>query len=99
MPCSTASRIVSLMDADSPPPPTASVAANVSTIRPSQTTRNRVRFFFSIRITSFYFSGMNIMPKLTDSSTQQTQITRSPNAAASTLPSPAPTPNTKITPK
>ena len=46
-----------------------------------------------------YFSWTNIMPKLTESSRQHSQIARQPKATVRMLPSPAPIPNTKITPK
>ena len=46
-----------------------------------------------------YFSWMNIMPKLTESSRQHSQIARQSKATVRMLPSPAPTPNTKTTPR
>ena len=46
-----------------------------------------------------YFSGTNIMAKLTDNNPQQIQMAFPPRAGVRILPSPAPKPNTRITPK
>ena len=61
--------------------------------------RNTYRERLLTAVHGRYFSWMNIMPKLTESSRQHSQIARQPKVTVRMLPSPAPTPNTKITPK
>ena len=47
----------------------------------------------------YFFSGTNIRPKLMESNAQQLQMALYPTAAVRMLPSPAPTPKTRMTPK